>query len=988
MRRHFQLADWRRLLARLRPRRLQTMLAIVFALLLMASMLVFTYRAITEEVEQNIQTLKQQASVLASNLAATSAEPLLKRDYTAIELLLMRSIQFPGIAEIAVVDAKGKVLSDVVMENDVGVARFGSKPIPVPATLDVRMELSAERMEVWHPVILGEPQGWVRVSHSLAGVAEIKRRIWTTNIIFGSLILALAVFTLLLLLRAPMRALERYADFAGRLNEKRGEQVAASETSEELQRLGQALNHASLRLFEQDAAIRKGVEDLERLAAFPEKSPDIVLSLTVDGQVQYLNPYGQRILDEVGLAEADITVLLPPNLSATLLQCQVTGEATRDVESNCAGRSFLWTFAPVLNRDVVHCYGIEITERKVAEEQARDALLGKGAAEAASQAKSIFLANMSHEIRTPLTAIIGFSEALLDVNQTMAERIEGIRTINRAGKHLLGIINDILDLSKIEAGKLEVERMPVTLFGLIDEVAVLARLQAEAKGIYFAVEPVFPLPQTIESDPVRLKQVLLNLASNAIKFTEQGGVTLAVRHDPAAGQLALTVSDTGIGLSPDQLAKLFQPFTQADASTTRRFGGTGLGLSLSRQLAEKLGGTISVTSEAGAGSRFTVTVAAGTIGPLVQGPEEVRRLEELPEQEAATRALHGDILVAEDNPDNQRLIALNTRRLGAGLTVVDNGQLAVVSALARPYDLILMDMQMPVMDGLTAVRTLRARGYRGPIVALTANATPADMKNCEEAGCDGFLTKPIDRSQFRETLSRYLQLAPEAADEMDAEAILAGLAEKDPGLTQLRQRYLPLLLTCDGELRQVLANGDYATITQLTALVKELGMDYLGAPVAELAGQLEFAATAGNEPAVRELIGKLGVLAERLRLAAADQPVAPGGGADEGPIVSALLQEGPEMADLVSYILGRFPGYLQGLQEALAADDLAALKKRAHDLKSVGGGYGYPQVTELALQLEASAEAGEREQAARLVGQFARLFQRIEAGAKAANATT
>jgi signal transduction histidine kinase/CheY-like chemotaxis protein len=598
----------------------------------------------------------------------------------------------------------------------------------------------------------------------------------------------------------------------------------------------------------------------------------------------------------------------------------------------------------------------------------------------ASQAKSLFLANMSHEIRTPLTAIIGFSEALLDVNQTMSERIEGIKTINRAGKHLLGVINEILNLSKIEAGQLEVERLPVSLFDLLDEVAALARQQAESKGVYFYVKPIFPLPRTIHSDPVRIKQILLNIISNAIKFTEQGEVTLRVRHDAATARLVLEVIDTGIGISSEQLARLFQAFAQADASTTRRFGGTGLGLALSRQLAEILGGSISVESQPGKGSCFTITLDTGVVGSVIHSPEEVLQLAQPSAEGMDLRTVSGRLLLAEDNPDNQRLIALKARRLGVEPNVVENGALAVEAALAQPYDLILMDMQMPVMDGSTAVRTLRDKGYRGPIVALTANTSQQDRQNCLEAGFDGFLSKPIELERFDEILRCYLRAGSEEI-EKNEEPIFPSLLAQDPGLSELLGHFLSTIKGLHNKLQQTLETGDSEAIRQLARQMKSAGSDYKCPQIMDLAGKLEFAAAAGNRQAMWRLVENLGGLVKRIQIPPPPKDSVQPAAETVTPLISVLLTEEPDMADLVEYLIGRLPGYEQRLQLALASGDLAALKKQAHDLKSVGGGYGFPLVTALAVRLESSALEGQLEEAAVLVEAFTRLTLRIQAGA-------
>ncbi len=616
----------------------------------------------------------------------------------------------------------------------------------------------------------------------------------------------------------------------------------------------------------------------------------------------------------------------------------------------------------------------DLTDLKQAERQVRDALLQKASAEQASEAKSMFLANMSHEIRTPLTAIIGFSEALLDVNQSIAERIEGIRTINRAGKHLLGIISDILDLSKIEAGRLEVECLPVPVLQLVEDIVAIARPQAEAKGLAFRVAHEFPLPWTIHSDSVRMKQILFNLVGNAIKFTEQGSVTMCLRHDADNALLVIEVQDTGIGISPEQIGRLFQPFSQADAATTRRFGGTGLGLALSKQLAEKLGGTIVAASVPGQGSRFFATLATGSVGTLIHSAAEAQANIHGAAAEGGVTRLSGSVLLAEDNADNQRLVALNTRRFGATLDIVENGAEAVAAALAKPYDLVLMDMQMPVMDGLTAVRTLRARGYAGPIVALTANATPQDMASGIGAGCDDFLTKPIERRRFGEVLRRFLHAsaaAPGASPAADKPAMPVPVV-----IGPEEMRYFAGRLQNDvAILRQVVANGDLEAVGGKARELRAAAGRYSCLPLGDMAGQLEFAARSGNAGTAEVLIGNIGQLAGDM-VARLSAP----GGAPE-PIVSELLAEGPDMVELVEYFLGRLPGYLQNLQDALAASNLAAIKKQAHDLKGVGGGYGYPQVTALAIRIEAVAGEGRLEEIALLIKAFAALARRIEAGA-------
>jgi CheY-like chemotaxis protein len=389
----------------------------------------------------------------------------------------------------------------------------------------------------------------------------------------------------------------------------------------------------------------------------------------------------------------------------------------------------------------------------------------RAAAEAANRVKSAFMANMSHEIRTPMTAILGYLDLLGDEELSGAQRREYIRIINDSGQHLLSILNDILDISKLEAGAMTVERVPVAPPQLIGDVASLMGARAAEKGLRFRLDYEGPIPETIESDPVRLRQILLNLLGNAVKFTKQGEVRLAVRlataGDPPVPRLRFDVIDTGVGVSAEDKKRLFQPFVQADTSFTRRFGGTGLGLAISKQLAEQLGGSITLRDNPGGGSIFTAEIETG---PL----EHVRLIEvnggareERSPAGSSSRRLVGRVLLAEDGVDNQRLFTRVLRAVGLEVDVAEDGRQAVDKALAArdaeaPFDLVLMDMQMPVMDGLDATDELRREGYEGPIIALTAHALESDRERCLRAGCDDFLTKPLDKRRLISVLTQYL----------------------------------------------------------------------------------------------------------------------------------------------------------------------------------------------------------------------------------------
>jgi signal transduction histidine kinase/HPt (histidine-containing phosphotransfer) domain-containing protein len=510
----------------------------------------------------------------------------------------------------------------------------------------------------------------------------------------------------------------------------------------------------------------------------------------------------------------------------------------------------LQTLVDLLERRLL----IERTQRKKAEAQlaerasefagAEELRRARDEAVAASSAKSAFLANMSHEIRTPLTSIIGFAELLLQPGTSNVDPQESLLTIIRNGRHLLEVIDDILDLAKIETRQVALEQIDLPLPELLRDVRALVAPRAEEKALEFVIEPHLPLPPVLRTDPVRLKQVLLNFLGNAIKFTPRGTVTLALRYLPEKPALRFTVTDTGIGMSGDQLAKLFQPFTQADVSTTRKFGGTGLGLYISGQLATLLDGRIEVASREGQGSTFQLDIAMAAVPPKVElltSEEDLLdyRHADFVISSIAIPDLSGRVLLAEDGADNQRLLSAYLRQAGLSTVVVGNGRDAVETALRQDFDLVLMDIQMPVMDGVAATSLLRASGYAGPIVALTANVMKSDVQRYMDTGCNDVLAKPVDRDSFYAVVGRYIGMArtkrfeptdPDYLREMEElrQAFIAGLPEQIAGL------------------RAALRDDDWATLTHLAHTLKGTAGSYGFGRLTEIASQVEDALRGGH----------------------------------------------------------------------------------------------------------------------------------------------
>lgn len=412
-------------------------------------------------------------------------------------------------------------------------------------------------------------------------------------------------------------------------------------------------------------------------------------------------------------------------------------------------------------------------------------------AESGSRAKSEFLANMSHEIRTPMTAILGFTDVLLEEAGEALPAETPLRTIRRNAEYLLELLNDVLDLSKIEARHLEVEPLRCSPRQIAADVIDLMHVRVRDRNLQLHCDVDDSFPNSVVTDPTRVKQILVNLVGNAIKFTEQGTVSLRlslepaeVTSQPAARNLVLRVTDTGIGMTPEQISRLFRPFSQADSTTTRKFGGTGLGLTICKTFVEMLNGQIRVTSQPGQGSTFAVilpAIDAEFCSPPVDARETSAMMPHTGSATITRLPAGSRILLAEDGLDNQRLVTFILNKAGAEVVVVGNGRDAVDEALRAsdahcPFEAILMDMQMPLLDGYEATRQLRTAGYAGPIIALTAHAMSGDREKCLAAGCNDYARKPIQRWELVAMIERRIR----ADLDRRAEYLAAAPAEVPP----------------------------------------------------------------------------------------------------------------------------------------------------------------------------------------------------------------
>ena len=485
----------------------------------------------------------------------------------------------------------------------------------------------------------------------------------------------------------------------------------------------------------------------------------------------------------------------------------------------------------------------ELVARRTDELSHRNAELAaeKERAEAANRAKSAFLANMSHEIRTPMTAMIGYADILLYPDQSASDRLQCIQTIRRNGQHLLSLINDILDLSKIEAGRMTLENIACSPFQVVAEAASLMRARAVEKNLNFDVEYVGSIPKTIKTDPTRLRQILMNLLANGIKFTEKGGVKIVVSLSPETqgeqGKMQFDIVDTGIGIAETEQDRLFNAFTQADESMTRRFGGTGLGLVICKRLVEAMGGNIQLQSQIGKGTKFSVSIDVGSLAgvPLITDCRELgANLGQPSTPTLESGKINGRILLAEDGVDNQRLISYILRRAGAEVEIAENGKIGsdrVLEAIdqGKPFDVVLMDMQMPVMDGYQAAGRLRSKGVNVPIIALTAHAMTGDRERCISSGCSDYLTKPIDQASLISTVHRFLMTkGPETGSgvKMISTKTIKSEFSGDDVMKEIILQYVEGLPSHVLNIQDSLDKNDLQTLRRIVHQIKGSGGGY------------------------------------------------------------------------------------------------------------------------------------------------------------------
>jgi two-component system, sensor histidine kinase and response regulator len=987
-------------------RSLGQQLTVLFALLLTLSIGAYSVYVGLEQADFVERIERQHADELSDHLSAL-LEPHMATGDTEGMLKHLAELQTtPNIRRLTVTDRQGHPLVSVSRqtENAALVAEASHPPIPLPTENRRAASLTSpagkEQIVAWTSVGEIAPLGWLRVEVSPEAAADDLRHIFADSVLAGSLTLLIGTAAILIFLRPPLRSLERATAFAESLEASRGAMLVESSDTVEIRKLVDALNWTSIRLFDGQSALAASES---RNRAITEAALDCIITADSDGYILEFNPAAERTfgISRLEALHQSYAVLFFPErlreaqrqMLRSLLTSQAPdapGQRVEAIAIRSNGEEFPVEVALVAvesnGSQLVTAYLRDISERKAAETYMRQA---KESAEANSRSKSDFLANMSHEIRTPMNAILGMTDLALDT-QLDSEQKEYLTLVKSSANSLLNIINDILDFSKIEAGKLDFEHID---FSLRDCVALAVRTlqqRATEKNLQLTAQVAPETPDSLVGDPHRLRQVLINLISNGIKFTNHGSIRVVVQPGPASAccaNLAFSVEDSGVGIPAEKQKLIFEAFSQADTSTTRRYGGTGLGLTISAQLVQAMGGSIGVSSTPGEGSTFHFTAQFG-LGQSVPAIEEQAHLEglpvliavdnptersmlmellghwrmapyaapdattsrrelaqastdgmpyrvvivgtQLPDSEGfqlveaipqlahptpciimlAGEGRRGDgarcrelgvaaylpmpiqasdllnaillsvdpleddgsdrqlitrhslreqrrqlrILLAEDNVVNQTLALRLLGKLGHQVDVANNGQEALDLHDHNRYDIILMDVQMPIMGGFDATAKIREReaagAHRTPVIAMTAHAMKGDRERCLQAGMDGYLSKPVHAPDLVEVLIHHSghgdpspppasESAPLSGPVFDRENVLANLGDDEDLLAQLIVMYSedePRMLA---EIDMAIRTGDAEALHSAAHALKGAVSNFCASRAQAKAQQLE-----------------------------------------------------------------------------------------------------------------------------------------------------
>ena len=755
--------------ARTLVRRISVQLVVLYMVLVGVSGTVFTHQAAQFQTRKLVAEIRNEGQSQAVVLSAVIERMLGKYD-DKIPALLDELTATTNIRSMSIYSPDGKLL--YVSQNpwlkSAADTKANADDIRRLAVKGPTTTFNANSMVVLQPVSASENHGWLELTFSLDPIRQAESELRAEYLGKGYLLAVLAMIALIVLIRLPVLAIGRYTRFAHELDTIEGQQVEVYKGSIELTMLGDALNRASNRLYEQNELHLATMVVMERLAAFSENSPNILLSLNASAEQQYINPKGQTVLQELG--SNSVETLLPPNYQELCSTCLERQMDIEDVEVEIDDRVFLWSFSPVPGQKLVHAFATEITRRKRAEQIAHSAQVDKMRAEAANEAKSRFLANVSHELRTPLNAIIGYSEMLEEDasdNQDPATAKDA-NNIQMAAKHLLHLINEILDLSKIEAGKMDIYYEPFDVKAVIEDITTTIDPAIRKNGNRLTVTCADDIG-FMNCDLIKLRQTLLNLLSNAAKFTHDGQISMTVERILSGSKewVFFEVKDTGIGIEPIKQQRLFDAFVQADSSTTRKYGGTGLGLAISRKYCQMLGGSLTLDSTPGEGSTFTVALPADPAplpGIVADGPGEVEA------DPAAQRLLATDkapgskeqrqniasVLVIDDDPTFRASMRHYLLNEGFNVVTASNGQEGLLIADDVVPDIITLDILMPGRNGWSVLMSMK-KNPKLENIPVVIISSAGDRHISRRMGAFEHFQKPLDWERFDNTIKQILR---------------------------------------------------------------------------------------------------------------------------------------------------------------------------------------------------------------------------------------
>jgi len=750
-------------------RRIGVQLVTIYVALIAVSGTAFTYNVVKTQSAELTEATIHQATDKSRALAVAIQSLLVANQQPRIKELAMRFDNDPEMISMQLfLGPHQKLFLQHNFNNADNRTRSKAlyrldNPIPSVKKQLIQVNETGQFVDIWEPFAEYREKGLLHLRFSLEPVEEAKMNLWRNFIRNGYLLILVAIVILILGVRRSVVALESYKNFASGLDNIEGQQVEVYRASTELAQLGDALNKTSIRLQEQNDLHKNTMVVMERLAAFSENSPNILLSFDKTGQLQYINPRGQQVMLEMDLD--DHNRLLPPNYQEMIESSLSQQINIEDLEVHLGSRVFVWTFSPVPGQPLTHAFAMEITRRREAEKIAHNAQIDKMRAEAANEAKSRFLANVSHELRTPLNAIIGYSEMLEEDARDEGDKVASAdaNRIQVAAKHLLHLINEILDLSKIEAGKMDIYYEPFDVFQVIEDISNTIQPAMRKNRNQLSIDCDDKIGFMI-CDMIKLRQMLFNLLSNAAKFTSDGKIDLKVQREDVDGHdwLVFKVCDTGIGIEPAKQQKLFDAFVQADNSTTRKYGGSGLGLAISRKFCEMLGGQLVLESSPGAGSTFTVRLPAEPAplpGMEIEQPPEIEidpRAQRLTTTEVEHREKLGRILVIDDDPTFRDSMVRYFQSEGFRVFTASNGQEGLLLASEQLPDLITLDILMPGRNGWSILLALKKNPKLKSIPVIMVSSA-GDKHIGLRMGADEYLSKPVNWEQLDSVVKNFFR---------------------------------------------------------------------------------------------------------------------------------------------------------------------------------------------------------------------------------------